>query len=39
MVRSGTWSREQALEARRGTALWLYIDAVMQGEPDSACMR
>lgn len=39
MVRTGTWSLEQALEARRGAALRPHIAAVLQGGPDSAFLR
>jgi aminoglycoside phosphotransferase (APT) family kinase protein len=39
MVRTGTWSLEQALEARRAVALRPHIAAVMQGGADSAFLR
>jgi aminoglycoside phosphotransferase (APT) family kinase protein len=39
MVRAGTWSVEQGLEARRGLALRPFIGAVMEGGPEAAFLR
>jgi len=39
MVRTGTWSVDEALQARRGPALRPHIGAVLEGDPDAAFMR